>query len=178
MLAINVTFLTGRYHATPWGRHVNEADVEWPPSPWRICRALIATWHRKVDSKAHSAEQLGRLVETLCTCQPSYRLPKAVHSHTRHYMPLGKGKTTLVFDAFAGVDTQVGLVVAWQHVTLPSRTVEFLDELLMKMSYLGRAESWVEATRIADPAGLGSIAGRVRISLMRRLVRYVVSLFI
>jgi len=28
MLALALTFPGGRYHATPWGRHVNEADVE------------------------------------------------------------------------------------------------------------------------------------------------------
>jgi CRISPR-associated protein Csb2 len=36
MLALAFTFPAGRYHATPWGRHVNEADVAWPPEPWRI----------------------------------------------------------------------------------------------------------------------------------------------
>ena len=35
MLAISFTFHAGRYHATPWGRHVNEADVAWPPDLWR-----------------------------------------------------------------------------------------------------------------------------------------------
>jgi hypothetical protein len=34
-------------HATPRGRHVNEGAVEWPPSPWRIVRALVTTWHLK-----------------------------------------------------------------------------------------------------------------------------------
>ena len=31
---IRLTFPGGQYHATPWGRHVNEGAVEWPPSPW------------------------------------------------------------------------------------------------------------------------------------------------
>jgi CRISPR-associated protein Csb2 len=43
MLALAFTFPAGRYHATPWGRHVNEADVAWPPEPWRILRTLVAT---------------------------------------------------------------------------------------------------------------------------------------
>jgi len=30
-----LTFPWGRYHANPWGRHVNEGAVELPPSPWR-----------------------------------------------------------------------------------------------------------------------------------------------
>ncbi len=35
---IKLTFPAGRYHATPWGRHVNEGVAEWPPSPWRLLR--------------------------------------------------------------------------------------------------------------------------------------------
>ena len=46
MIAISLRLIAGRYHATPWGRHVNEGAVEWPPSPWRILRALVATWKR------------------------------------------------------------------------------------------------------------------------------------
>jgi len=43
MPLIELRFPAGRYHATPWGSHVNEGAVEWPPSPWRLLRALIAT---------------------------------------------------------------------------------------------------------------------------------------
>ena len=46
MIAIKLRFLAGRFHATPWGRHVNEGVVEWPPSPWRLLRALAATFYR------------------------------------------------------------------------------------------------------------------------------------
>ena len=40
MLAIKFTFTANRYHATQWGRHVNEGVPEWPPSPWRILRGI------------------------------------------------------------------------------------------------------------------------------------------
>ena len=43
MPILTFTFPGKRYHATPWGAPVNEAQVEWPPSPWRVCRALLAT---------------------------------------------------------------------------------------------------------------------------------------
>ena len=43
---IKLKFPAGRYHATPWGRHVNEGVPEWPPSPWRLLRALVAVWKR------------------------------------------------------------------------------------------------------------------------------------
>ena len=42
MFALAIRFVAGRYHATPWGRHVNEADVAWPPEPWRLLRAFVA----------------------------------------------------------------------------------------------------------------------------------------
>ena len=48
-LSIAVAFPAGRFHATPWGHHVNEGLPEWPPSPWRLLRALIATWKRKLN---------------------------------------------------------------------------------------------------------------------------------
>lgn len=42
MPTLKLRFPGGRYHATPWGHHVNEGLIEWPPSPWRLLRALIA----------------------------------------------------------------------------------------------------------------------------------------
>ena len=37
----------GRFHATPWGHHVNEGIVEWPPSPYRIVRALASSLYTR-----------------------------------------------------------------------------------------------------------------------------------
>ena len=47
MTVIELHFLAGRYHSTPWGRHVNEGQPEWPPSPLRLLRALYDAWRRK-----------------------------------------------------------------------------------------------------------------------------------
>jgi len=148
MLAIGFRFLAGRYHANPWGRHVNEADIEWPPSPWRVCRALIATWHHKADHVRYPWDQLDALIGQISEGPPSYRLPPAVHTHTRHYMPQYKGNTSLVFDAFARLSSDDELVMAWPGLNLTEESGALLDELLAKMGYLGRAESWVEARRI------------------------------
>lgn len=151
MLAVSFTFPGGRYHATPWGRHVNEADVEWPPSPWRILRALIAVWHRKIDPEVYPMAMLEGLLAQLAGSLPSYRLPDAVHSHVRHYMPVREGardKNTLIFDAFARVSSEDELIVVWPEVSLDEGAHRFLDELLNGLAYLGRAESWVEARRL------------------------------
>src|SRR5690606_29798204 len=121
VLALAFDFLAGRYHATPWGRHVNEADVAWPPDPWRIARALLATWRRKIEPREIARETIGRLLEKLASELPSYALPPAVHAHARHYMPIREGraeKTTLVFDAFARFGAGSRLVVAWSGIRL------------------------------------------------------------
>ncbi len=150
MLALSFTFPAGRYHATPWGRHVNEGAVAWPPEPWRILRALIATWHHKLKHGGQYSEAtLGALIESLAAELPEYALPAASHSHTRHYMPqFAAGKTSLVFDAFTAIDRADPLGVTWPNVELPDDQRSLLDDLLAVMGYLGRAESWVEARRI------------------------------
>lgn len=149
MLAVSFTFPAGRYHATPWDRHVNEGAVPWPPEPWRILRALIATWHHKVKySGTYSEDALQGLLESLAEELPEYRLPAATHSHTRHYMPQFKaGSPPLVFDAFTAVHHEEPLTIVWPGVELADAQRALLDELLSVMNYLGRAESWVEASR-------------------------------
>jgi CRISPR-associated protein Csb2 len=152
MLTLSLTFPGGRYHATPWGRHVNEADVAWPPDGWRICRALVAVWHRKIDPQRYPRELLERLLSALASEAPHYRLPAAVHAHTRHYMPV-RQKNTLIFDAFARIDADQEVIVCWPKLALDVEQAELLDVLLEALGYLGRAESWVEAKRLADWSG-------------------------
>lgn len=150
MIALRLRFPAGRYHATPWGRHVNEAAIAWPPEPVRILRALIACHHRKADKTQFSDDALADLIDALAGQLPVYRLPKAIRAHTRHYMPLGRKKggqdeTTLVFDAFARFDADEPLIVGWPGLSLGAEQREHLDHLVTRLGYLGRAESWVEA---------------------------------
>lgn len=150
MLALEFRFLAGRYHATPWGRHVNEGDVAWPPEPWRILRALIATWHHKIrDNKEYDITLMNALIATLAETAPEFYLPSASHNHTRHYMPQREvGKPKLVLDAFAAVHRDTPMYLHWPELELPVEQTELLDDLLNVMGYLGRAESWVEARRV------------------------------
>ncbi len=150
MLTIELRFLAGRYHATPWGQSVNEAGVEWPPSPWRLLRALLALWHRKAVHL--DKENVHNLLHELAQQPPDYTLPPALHSHTRHYMPQQKiGDTKLIFDAFLSISPNDALYVQWPNLTLTEQSRQTLSTLLSHMTYLGRAESWVEA-RLHDTA--------------------------
>ena len=154
MFALAFRFPAGRYHATPWGRNVNEADIAWPPEPWRLLRALIAAYWRKGDHERWPHEALGRLIDVLAETLPVYRLPTgAIHSHTRHYMPQARGKTTLVFDAFARIPEQGSIVAAWPAATLDVNLFSLAADLAEAIGYLGRAESWTECEALDDWGG-------------------------
>lgn len=136
-----------RYHATPWGHHVNEGLIEWPPSPWRLLRALLSVGYTALHWPDESPSREGRaLIEKLAGALPKYRLPKAAGAHTRHYMPIGvldKGreKTTLVFDTWAQVDDGA-LAITW-NVDLTEAELSLLGQLAERLGHLGRSESWV-----------------------------------
>lgn len=146
MIALELTFTAGRFHATPWGRHVNEAAVEWPPSPWRLVRALVATWKRKADNLTD--ENCMQRILTLLAEPPEFYLPPATFGHTRHYMPWfkkGPGDKTLVFDSFVAVGKADPVQVVWSHVELTESDRKVLEHLLEFIGTLGRAESWCDA---------------------------------
>jgi len=149
-------FLSGRFHATPWGRHHNEGIPEWPPAPWRILRALIAAWKRRLPQRCELDEPFMRNLFKKLTAPPEFALPPAQSAHSRYYMPLGKSKkkdqgieifgneTTKIFDSFVALDMDSEIFVIWRDVELSSEEREALSLLAQNIGYLGRAESWCE----------------------------------
>ncbi len=154
MLAIGLRFPAGRFHATPWGHHVNEGLPEWPPSPWRLLRALVAVWKRKLDDRV-SEQQMRTLLEELAA-PPRFKLPPASIAHTRHYMPWfkkGPADRTKVFDTFVALAKDEPLEVLWPNVELTQEHRELLGLLLENLTTFGRAESWCHAELLDVNAG-------------------------
>lgn len=152
MLAIGLHFTAGRYSATPWGRQVNEGLVEWPPSPWRLLRALVAVWKRIMPEVPEG--RMGEMLRAL-TGPPEFGLPRAAEGHTRHYMPVLEGPAvamTLIFDAFVVLPRGAPVVVRWPTAELDGDQRALLAALLARLPYFGRAESWCEAW-LAEGAG-------------------------
>lgn len=145
----------GRLHATPWGRHVNEGATEWPPSPWRFQRALVATWYLK----AREIEEpvMRSLMDALAAVPPCFQLPDATQSHTRHYMPSKGGDKTKIFDTF--VQSGNPLRMGWP-VDLEDPLREALRILCERLGYLGRAESIVEAELLPAETSLKEVNAR------------------
>jgi CRISPR-associated protein Csb2 len=156
MIRIAISFPSGRYHATPWGRHVNEGAPEWPPSPWRLLRSLVATWKRKLDDQLSQADVqpiLAALAEP-----PEFALPPASVGHSRHYMPRftkGPGDKTLVFDAFVALPRESEIIFIWPKAELSDKEREHLTLLVTHMNFFGRADAWCDARLLNEHEARG-----------------------
>lgn len=140
---LSFTFPLGRFHATRWGGGANTSDVEWPPSPWRILRALIATWYSRWPELPST--DLDRIIEAL-GAPNAYLTPPTRPGSTRHYMPdlthttAESGNTDQVLDSFLAVPPQSPLLVHWVR-DLVGDDRATLAKLVELMPYLGRSES-------------------------------------
>lgn len=145
MIGLQLRFLAGRFHGNGWHHAHNEGIPEWPPSPWRVLRALVSAAYAEQLSAAGVEPLMEKLREL-----PRYRLPLAVDAHTRHYMPDtddANHKKTKVFDSFVAVEGGATdpqpLTMAWPvDVTVQERAL--LTCLCRRVSYVGRAESWAQ----------------------------------
>jgi len=143
----------GEFHATPWDRAVNSGDSEWPPSPWRIVRALLSVWHTRCpDLDPDSVESV---IGKLASEPPSYLLPETFPSHTRHYLP-GVTHREVTRDTAYTLAPRLQLapeslvLVRWPTIELDASERDVLERLVTGIPYLGRAESVCDAT-LVDP---------------------------
>jgi CRISPR-associated protein Csb2 len=162
LIGLEIRFDLGRYHANPWGSHVNEAATEWPPSPWRLIRALYSTARTNV-SLAQQRPAIDRALQALIDAPPPvFELPAVSSAHTRHYMPkssysaLRSGDTAKILDGFVAVDPGATLT-AWWDTALDAEAADALAAAARALSYLGRSESVCSARLVAA-------AGPARIS--------------
>lgn len=146
MTTIRLRFPASRYHATPWGRHVNEGVPEWPPSPYRLLRALFDVWQRKCRDL--SGSEVENVLRALAESEPRFNLPSASAAHTRSYLSSNTEDPTdksLVFDAFLAFGPESACYISWPDLELDAQQRVTLARLLSNLNYLGRSESWVDA---------------------------------
>ncbi|MDH7516280.1 MAG: type I-U CRISPR-associated protein Csb2 [Bacteroidota bacterium] len=209
-VTIKILFPAGRYHATPWGKHVNEGVPEWPPHPWRLLRSIIAVWRRTIPDIPE--DKIRDILEHLCNL-PIYYIPEYRVAHTRHYMPWYKKQQTicsspsfsllkydnkkntnveeggeendksekktkkikefvdqtLIFDTFIAVrrdnpdnpdNRDNSLYIHWEKDDLTVEQRLVLGYILKNLSFLGRAESWVECSLVEKVPDVGHIVCR------------------
>ena len=91
---IQITLLSGRYHAHVWGEAQHAmAGPEWPPSPWRLLRTIAACWFDAPEPPC-SPECRDLLLERLGRAgAPKIWLPAVSFSELPLYQPVTLDKT-------------------------------------------------------------------------------------
>lgn len=145
-VVVSARFPFGRYAATPWFRSRREhvANVEWPPSPWRIARALISTAYR-LDGEALADETVA-LVRQLASVEPRYVLPPVGEVVYAQWMPqLEYDDHPLARDrsenghTLLALDPERELLVRWPGVELSTCEEALLERLLDATPFLGQS---------------------------------------
>lgn len=165
-IAIAARFPFGRYAATPWFRSRREhvGNVEWPPSPWRIARALIASAHSLGDEAL--VDDTTALVGRMATVAPQYVLPPTTEIVYAQWMP------QLAFDDSPGASARgeyghtllalspsKRLVALWPELDLSPAERDLLMRLLSGIFHLGQSVA-VCALELVDPSA--ELAGELR----------------
>ena len=117
MIAFKITLLSGRYHSTPWGRNVNEGIPEFPPSPYRIVRAIIDSWLRKRPS--WDIDILQTIIEKLSENPPLFSTPRFTEGVILSYMSQNSKEITkkqLIYDGFISINPEDQIYVIWKNV--------------------------------------------------------------
>lgn len=169
-LVLRQEFSLGRFHATPW--RVNPYDDphgEWPPSPWRLVRAVTARWYQlaREASPEPDVSQLERLQAALCKSIYAFHLPPCAGkgSPLRQYHPTEFGwhpaekkkagtrsyGRSLAQDNYWCVppDAPVWWFLEGDYWNEGLQAV--LARCLERMTYFGRAET-LTRIRVADSA--------------------------
>lgn len=162
-------FPLGRFHATRWNQNPFEDPYgEWPPSPWRLLRALAARWFQYSRETGDSDETLrDELLRILASSVPAFRIPEATWrgQAISQFQPTGLeeqykyrkdpdtkkrildysykqvGKT-LYHDHYRVLSPDDFVLWIWNSVTLSTSHALLLDQLLRRILYFGRAESF------------------------------------
>lgn len=174
-LVLEQQFPLGRFHATRWNQNPFEDPYgEWPPSPWRLLRALAARWFQYSRETGDRDEQLrDALLQALARSLPAFCLPELSWRGLalRQYQPTAledqhqykkdpKTKKqvldykykevgrTLVADHYRVLSSDEPIYWYWQDLSLTDSQTELLDRLLERTLYFGRAESFCWLRRI------------------------------
>jgi hypothetical protein len=161
-LYISIRFLTGRAHLHHWHAHHSDGKVDWPPSPWRLLRALVAAGGTGLTSLPEPLDEsisdtvddplpISRLADVLAmlAALPKIWLPRTGGGHTRQFLPKEfKSTGSAVFDTFATVSKETPIIFEWAEANGTTGDARFTDlqTLVRRLTYFGRAESWCDAT--------------------------------
>ncbi len=167
-IVVRQDFPLGRFHATPW--RVNPFDDpfgEWPPSPWRFVRAVVARWYQwaRESSGQFNKAELSSLIRSLCESEYAFYLPPLARRGpaVRQYFPSEFGwepqvntkagmrcyRRSLAQDNFWCTAPNEQGAVWWflEREVWSQELLYVLDRCLERITYFGRAETFSRLRR-------------------------------
>jgi CRISPR-associated protein Csb2 len=159
-LIIEQRFPLGRFNATRWHQNPFEDPFgEWPPSPLRLLRALTARWFQYARETGDSdTDKRDALLREIARELPSFALPAFTWrgQPLKQYVPYKvewtakgaadpaykKAQTTLTEDHYRVLSPDARLFWHWENLDLEETQKDLLDQLLKRILYFGRAESF------------------------------------
>ncbi len=167
MVGIQITFPWGHYYAHPWGLNpVRLREAEWPPSPWRLLRALASCWFRGNPGTQPSPDAVD-LIEGLGRTLPEIGFVRVSFGQTVHYQPnygeTKNGKADVVAGRLSNAEykntrhenhfvaVHGPVIFRWSGVSVSAAQEAILATLVADLSYFGRAESVCQATLVSGP---------------------------
>ncbi|MCA9529700.1 MAG: type I-U CRISPR-associated protein Cas5/Cas6 [Myxococcales bacterium] len=179
-LVLEQTFPLGRFHATPWRSNPFDTDGEWPPSPWRLVRSVIARWYQwNRETGDGDDATLADLVKALSSSSFAFYLPPTARPGAvlRQYQPIGfgwqpgsrtkneQGRTvkipgmksharSLVQDSFWAVPVDEPILWFIDGAEWTPDLVDVLDRCLERVTWFGRADSYSTIRRRRDGQGV------------------------
>lgn len=171
-ILLKQSFPLGRYHANPWRAFAfDDPHGEWPPSPWRFLRAILARSFQLSRERENSGDDTLRqqLVRAFCECKISFQLPaqswrgpglQQYQPSEFKKIPAAAAKpgektynTTKNKDNFWLVPSEAdALFWILDGASWTEELLAHVDECLARMTYFGRAESITEIERSESEA--------------------------
>ena len=151
VIAIGIRFVAGGYHARPWGVFGRDGIPEWPPSPYRLLRALIAAWKYNLPDIGEDA--VFSIVRQMASAPPELVLPPASVARAECEARDSGGGGFPRHRMFIKVDKGRTAYMVWRDAVLSGEQEDILESILAHLHYLGRTESWCEVCLSKDPHG-------------------------
>ncbi len=124
-LSISIRFLSGRAHLHPWQTHHSEGIVEWPPSHWRLLRALVAVAGRGLTSLPDFDDEPSKSELRASVRDIKSKKVRGVPKESRAQLSFSKAKQTLTLKEPLTLDE----ANAWKAANPEPSFVAAIDKL-------------------------------------------------
>lgn len=152
-VVLSISLVTNLYGANPWNTAHIEGKVEYPPSPWRVLRSMLAGYYLCPEPPSALVSALYKLSQV----HPNFYLPATTYTQHRYYRKdqtndenLYKGGRKVIEPALRFHPEDNAIWVSFPGVALSLEEEAAIVQVLPYCRYLGRSE-YLADWQLAEP---------------------------